>query len=62
MKEARIPVGSKKAGEEIINDFKSILNADVIAHVFFEIQGTEKENMSGHKFTDYEVVIKRKEK
>lgn len=52
----------KKAGEEIINDFKSILNADVIAHISFEVYETEKESMSGHKFTDYEVVIKRKEK
>ncbi len=62
MEGARIPVSSKKAGEEIINDFKSILNADVIAHISFEVYETEKESMSGHKFTDYEVVIKRKEK
>lgn len=33
MEGARIPVSSKKVGEEIINDFKSILDADVIAHI-----------------------------
>ena len=60
MEGARIPVSSKKVGEEIINDFKSILDADVIAHISFEVCETEKK--SGQKFTDYEVVIKRKEK
>lgn len=62
MEGARIPVSSKKVGEEIINDFKSILDADVIVHISFEVCETEKESMSGQKFTDYEVVIKRKEK
>lgn len=62
MKEARLPVSSKETGEKIINDFKSVIDADVIAHISFEVCGTEKESMSGHKFTDYEVVIKRKEK
>ena len=57
-----MPVSAKKVGEEIINDFKSILDADVIAHISFEVCETEKESMSGQKFTDYEVVIKRKEK
>lgn len=42
MEGARIPVSSKKVGEEIINDFKSILDADVIAHISFEVCETEK--------------------
>lgn len=59
--EARLPVPSKESGEEIIKDFKMLIGPEALENVSFEVHGTEVESMSGHKFTDWELVISRKE-
>ena len=55
--EDRLPVPSKESGE----DFKMLIGPEALENVSFEVHGTEVESMSGHKFTDWELVISRKE-
>ncbi len=60
--EVRLPVSSKEAGKKIVEDFKAIVGSGSLQEVDFEVHGTETESMSGHKSTDWEIVIKRKDK
>lgn len=59
--EVRLPVSSKESVERIIKDFKMLIGPELAEKVCFEICGTEVESMSGHKFTDWELVIRRKD-
>ncbi len=59
--EVRFPVSSKESIERIIKNFKLLIGPEGVQRIDFEVHGTEVESMSGHKFTDWELVIKRKE-
>lgn len=58
----RVLFNTKKKSPYMLGYLLSFVGSGSLQEVDFEVHGTETESMSGHKSTDWEIVIKRKEK